>query len=80
MPDDERLEAISEALARLIRRQEERQQEIETRFARIEAALGIHAAPPPVVATPPPMPPPIPVRCRLGRLQLNISRRRSTAA
>lgn len=61
MPDDERLEAISEALARLIRRQEERQQEIEVRFARIEAALGIHAVAPSVVATPPPMPPPVPV-------------------
>jgi uncharacterized membrane protein len=60
MPDDERLEAISEALARLIRRQDERQQEVEARFARIEAALGIHAAALPVVATPPPMPPPIP--------------------
>lgn len=61
MPDDERLEAISEALARLIRRQEERQQEIEMRFARIEAALGIHAVAPPVVPTPPPIPPPVPV-------------------
>lgn len=56
MPEDERLEAISEALARLIRRQDE----MESRFARMEAALGIHTAPPPVVATPPPMPPPLP--------------------
>src|SRR5580704_2321431 len=60
MPDDERLEAISEALARLIRRQDERQQEMETRFARIEAALGIHAVAAPVVATPPPIPAPAP--------------------
>lgn len=60
MPEDERLEAISEALARLIRRQDERQQEIDARFARIEAALGIHAVTSPVVATAPPMPPPIP--------------------
>jgi uncharacterized membrane protein len=61
MPEDERLEAISEALARLIRRQDERQQEIDARFSRIEAALGIHATAPPVVSTPPPMPPPVPV-------------------
>lgn len=67
MPDDERLEAISEALARLIRRQDERQQEIETRFARIEAALGIHAAAPPIVATPPPMPPPLPPQLQMPR-------------
>jgi uncharacterized membrane protein len=60
MPDDERLEAISEALARLIRRQDERQQEIEARFVRIEAALGIYTAAAPIAATPPPMPPPIP--------------------
>ncbi|HTB12070.1 MAG TPA: DUF2339 domain-containing protein [Bryobacteraceae bacterium] len=61
MPEDERLEAISEALARLIRRQDERQQEIDARFARIEAALGIHAAPPPVVvAAPPPIPQVVP--------------------
>jgi uncharacterized membrane protein len=59
MPDDERLEAISEALARLIRRQDERQHEIDTRFARIEAALGIHGAPSPATSTPPPIPPPI---------------------
>jgi len=58
MPEDERLEAISEALARLIRRQDE----MERRFARIEAATGIQMAPAaaPVVATPPPMPPPLP--------------------
>src|ERR1700722_11216975 len=59
MPEDERLEAISEALARLLRRQDERQQEIDARFARIETALGIYATPPPVIATPPPLPPPI---------------------
>jgi uncharacterized membrane protein len=56
MPEDERLEAISEALARLLRRQDE----IELRFERMEAAMGIHTAPPPVVSTPPPLPPPIP--------------------
>jgi uncharacterized membrane protein len=56
MPEDERLEAISEALARLLRRQDE----IETRFARMEAAMGIHTALPPVPSTPPQMPPPIP--------------------
>src|SRR5271154_2946051 len=60
MPEDERLEAISEALARLLRRQDDRQEEIEARFARIEAALGIHATPPPAIATPPPIPPPVP--------------------
>jgi uncharacterized membrane protein len=60
MPEDERLEAISEALARMLRRQDERQQEIEARFARIEAALGIHAVASPV-ATPPPIPPPLPL-------------------
>jgi uncharacterized membrane protein len=59
MPEDQRLEAISEALARLLRRQDERQQEIDARFSRIEAALGIHPAPAPVIATPPPLPPPI---------------------
>jgi uncharacterized membrane protein len=56
MPEDDRLEAISEALARLLRRQDE----IESRFARMEAAMGIHTAPPLVPSTPPPMPPPIP--------------------
>jgi uncharacterized membrane protein len=56
MPEDERLEAISEALVRLLRRQDE----IENRFARMEAAMGIRAVPPPVVSTPPPMPPPLP--------------------
>ena len=58
MPEDDRLEAISEALARLIRRQDERQHEIDARFARMEAALGIRAGAP-VVSTPPPLPPPI---------------------
>jgi Predicted membrane protein (DUF2339) len=56
MPEDDRLEAISEALARLLRRQDE----IENRFARMEAVMGIQPAPPPVPSTPPPMPPPIP--------------------
>ena len=48
MSEDNRLEAISEALARLIRRQDE----MEARFARIEKAMGIEATPPPFVATP----------------------------
>jgi uncharacterized membrane protein len=56
MPEDERLEAISEALARLIRRQDE----MERRFARMEAAMGIETAPAAVVSTPPPLPPPVP--------------------
>ncbi len=60
MPEDERLEAISEALARLIRRQDERQQELDARFARIEAALGMHAVAQPIVAAPPPIPPTAP--------------------
>ncbi|MGA3202644.1 MAG: hypothetical protein ABSF12_09130 [Bryobacteraceae bacterium] len=59
MPDDERLEAISEALARLLRRQDEYQQQVDGRFARLEAAAGISSAPR-VVSTPAPKPPPIP--------------------
>jgi len=47
---------MSEALARLLRRQDE----IEQRFEKMEAAMGLHTARPPVVSTPPPMPPPIP--------------------
>lgn len=66
-PDDERLEAISQALARLVRRQDE----TEERLRRIEAALEIHRAPPqipvvppvpPTFPTPPPLPPPIPLQ------------------
>jgi uncharacterized membrane protein len=60
MPEDERLEAISEALARLIRRQDEYQEQMEVRFARMEAAMGIAATAPPVASTPAPKPPPIP--------------------
>jgi uncharacterized membrane protein len=60
MPEDERLDAISEALARLLRRQDE----IESRFARMEAAMGIRTSPPPAVShvsvSPPPIPPPLP--------------------
>jgi uncharacterized membrane protein len=56
MPDDERLEAISGALARLIRRQDEQKQEMEARIARLEAALGIQTAPTPALQTPPPIP------------------------
>src|ERR1035437_1724073 len=41
MPEDEKLEAISEALVRLLRRQDE----MENRFARMEAARGIRARP-----------------------------------
>jgi uncharacterized membrane protein len=63
MPEDERLEAISEALARLIRRQDEYQQQTERRLARIEAAMEIPAEPKPIITPPPiprPAPPPIP--------------------
>lgn len=56
MPEDERLEVISEALAKLLRRQDE----MEARFARMEAAMGIQEARPPALSTPPPMPPPLP--------------------
>jgi uncharacterized membrane protein len=58
MPEDERLEAISEALAKLLRRQDE----IEIRFARMEAAMGAHTAPPapPRAVAPPPIPRPAP--------------------
>jgi uncharacterized membrane protein len=59
MPEDERLEAISGALARLIRRQDDRQEEIDARLARIEAVLGIHAVPAPVISSPPPIPSPV---------------------
>jgi uncharacterized membrane protein len=66
-PDRERMDAISGALARLVQRQEE----LEQRLLRIEAAVGLAAAPPtaavptPLVAataaphlplTPPPLP------------------------
>jgi len=60
MPEDERLEAISEALARLLRRQDD----LEARFTRMEAAMGIHAprpATPPPLPSLPPSPPPVPV-------------------
>jgi uncharacterized membrane protein len=56
MPEDERLEIISEALAKLLRRQDE----MEARFARLEATMGIRPAPVPVAQTPPPIPPPVP--------------------
>jgi uncharacterized membrane protein len=60
MPEDERLEAISEALARLIRRQDE----LEARFMRMEAGAGVQPVSPPVVSPivsgPPPIPPPLP--------------------
>ena len=47
-PDRERLDAISGALARLI----ERQKELDQRLLRIEAALGLTAAPSPATAVP----------------------------
>jgi len=62
-PDDERLEVISQALARMVRRQDE----TEERLKRIEAALEIHREPPPLPIAltappagqaPPPLPPP----------------------
>src|ERR1700734_576179 len=72
MPEDQRLEAISEALARLLRRQDEHEREIDARFARIEAALGIHAAAPPI-APPPPLPAPAPaLETRIGLNWVNI--------
>jgi uncharacterized membrane protein len=56
-PDRERLDAISSALARLVRSQEElvqRQEELEQRLLRIEAAAGIAPAPPPATVVPAP--------------------------
>lgn len=53
MPDDERLEAISEVLAKLLRRQDE----METRLLRMEATAGIHPAAPPIIPSRPPAPP-----------------------
>ena len=60
-PDPERLDVISEALARLWHSH----QELDTRLQRIEASLGLAAkpAPAPIEATPPPLPdvvPPLP--------------------
>src|SRR5260370_37319152 len=63
-PDQERMDAISGALARLL----ERQSNLDARLVRVEAALGLTAAPEPVPARaePPPLPlpeirpPPIP--------------------
>jgi uncharacterized membrane protein len=58
LPDRERLDVISKALARLWHSQ----QELEARLQRIEASLGLAAKPatPPVEATPPPLPDVIP--------------------
>jgi uncharacterized membrane protein len=67
-PQDEQFEALSNALARMVRRQDD----IDRRLARIEAALNLQPAappapppPPPVpapqFAAPPPLPPPLPV-------------------
>ena len=57
-PAQERMDAISEALARLIARQDQ----IGARLERIESALGLTAIPerPPLPASPPPLPPPLP--------------------
>ncbi len=54
LPDRERLDVISEALARLWHSH----QDLDTRLQRIEASLGLAAkpAPPPVEVTPPPLP------------------------
>jgi uncharacterized membrane protein len=81
-PEDERMDAISEALARLVRRQ----QAIEERLARIEDALGV-APPAPVPPTPaavperepevpapsalPPPPPSRPFETRMGLTWIN---------
>ena len=53
-PDRERLDVISEALARLWHSH----QDLDTRLQRIEASLGLAAkpAPAPVAVTPPPLP------------------------
>ena len=68
-PDRERMDAISGALGRLVQRQDElahRQEDLERRLLRIEAAVGIAVVPPlppippPVPRTPPPLPQEIP--------------------
>lgn len=67
-PRDEQFDALSNALARMVRRQDD----IDKRLARVEAALNLQPAapppappslsvPPPRVAAPPPLPPPLPV-------------------
>lgn len=48
------MDALSEALARMLRRQDE----FNARLARIEAALSLTPIAPPAAASPPPMPPP----------------------
>ena len=50
LPEQERMDAISEALARLVASQ----RELDARLARIETAMGLEA---PAAATPPPLPP-----------------------
>ena len=57
-PAQERMDAISEALARLIARQNQ----IDARLERIEGAIGLTAVTekPPLPASPPPLPPPLP--------------------
>jgi uncharacterized membrane protein len=51
-PDRERMDAISGALARMVQRQDE----LEQRLLRIEAAVGLSPAPPPAAAKPEPEP------------------------
>jgi len=55
-PDRERMDAISGALARIL----QRQNELDQRLLRIEAAVGLSPAPPPVMAQPVVEPPPLP--------------------
>ena len=60
-PDRERMDAISGALARMV----QRQNELDQRLLRIEAAAGLAPAPPPATAEPEPVaaaiePPPLP--------------------
>jgi uncharacterized membrane protein len=65
-PDRERMDAISDALGRMV----QRQNELDQRLQRIEAAVGLSAAepepvaaviePPPLPRTPPPLPQAIP--------------------
>src|SRR6266849_4968502 len=58
LPDRERLDVISEALARLWHSH----QDLDTRLQRIEASLGLAAkpAPPPIEVAPPPLPDVVP--------------------
>jgi uncharacterized membrane protein len=57
-PEQERMDAISEALARMIARQNS----LDARLERMESAMGLAAITekPPLPASPPPLPPPLP--------------------